>query len=94
MKVLKIRGICDLLAIDVSSLTNDEAIFRLGNEYKSEELCKKDLYAIYKPLKRLSVVSGIAKTVISNEQNANQILRNFPDIISKYDKTAVQEPLM
>lgn len=92
MKVLKIRGICDLLAIDVS-VSDTDSIFRLGNELKNEELGKRDFYTLFKPPKRLSIVSGVAKTVISTEQNTNQILRNFPDLISKYDKTAVQEPL-
>jgi len=94
MKLLQIRDICDLLAIDVSSLANDETIVRLENELKNEEFYRKDFYAIYKPAKKLCIVSGLRKTVISTEQNINQILRNFPDIISKYDKTAVQESLM
>lgn len=94
MKVLKIRGISDLLAVDISSVSSDESIFRLGGELKNEELCKKDFYTLYKPLRRLAIVSGVAKTIISTEQNIGQILRNSPDIISKYNKTAVQEPLM
>lgn len=94
MKVLKIRGICDLLAIDISSMVSDESIFRLGNELKNDEFYKNDFYAIYKPSKMLNIVSGVTKTVISTEENTKQILRNYPDIVTKYDKAAIQEPLM
>ena len=92
-KVLKLRGIYLLLIIDMSSISRDELSFRLCDELKNEELHKGSFYTIYKPPKRLSVVSGLTQTIISTEFDSNRIIHDFPNVITK-DKTIPQEPIM
>jgi hypothetical protein len=93
MKILKIRGICQLLAIDVSTLEHDETIFRLEMELRTQEFYKDEALQLYKTVKGLSAVCGINKAILSNELKIKQIISKYPDMAMKFDEKTMPEPL-
>ena len=92
IKILKIRGMCQILAVDVSALPGD-IVAKMNSEFINNKMEEKLSYRIYKPDNKLGVVSGMNKTVLSTESNVGQILNKFPDLISNIDLESVNEPL-
>jgi hypothetical protein len=93
IKIIKIRGFCQIIAADISALPGD-TILKIDSELMSDKIEEKLSYKIYKPDNRLCVVSGINKTVLSTESNVGQILKKFPDLISNVDLESINEPLL
>ncbi len=91
IKILVTRAICQILAVDISSSGGDEILNQ--SELISQKIEETAFYKIYKPYKKLCVVSGTRDTVLSTEINASQILQKFPDLCSKIDLDSVNEPL-
>ncbi len=73
MKVLKIRGYGQPLAVNISSEKADDQLSKLQNELKNELLCEDASFVVYNP-KRLHVVSNRDKTIISTEKSVKEIL--------------------
>ena len=92
IKILKIRGLCQIIAIDVSVLSGD-TVAKIDSEFISNKIEEKVAYRIYKPDNKLCAVSGINETVLSTESNIGQILKKFPNLISSIDLESVNEPL-
>ncbi len=92
IKITKIRGLCQIIAIDVSSLPGD-TIVKIDSELMNNKIEEKVSYKIYKPDNKLYVVSGINKTVLSTESNIGQILKKFPELIRNVGLESVNEPL-
>lgn len=93
IKIVQIRGLCRIIAADISSLSGD-AIVKIESEFMNNKIEEKVSYKIYKPDNKLCVVGGINKTVLSTESNSGQILKKFPDLISNMDLESVNEPLL
>lgn len=92
IKIAKIRGLCQIIAVDISALSGD-TIVKIDSGFINNKIEEKLSYKIYKPDNKLGVVSGINKTVLSTENNVGQILKKFPDLISNMDLESVNEPL-
>lgn len=93
MKVLKIRGICLITAIAFKDYPMD-VVYQLEQEYRNELIYQNsDMSSLgFKPIKKLHVVSGAEKTIISIYQNCKSIIKNHPELIKKIDN--VEESLI
>lgn len=92
IKILRLRGLCPIMAVDISALGGD-IIVKIDSELINNKIEEAVSYKIYRPDTKLCVVSGINKTVLSTENNAAQILKKFPGLISSIDLESVNEPL-
>ena len=72
MKVLKLRGLCQLLAVNISSMQSVDSMAVLEAKFSD----------LYKSSKKLLVVANLYETVVSTEQNIKNILSNHPELIS------------
>jgi hypothetical protein len=93
MKILKIRGLCLLLAIDASGAKHDETIFRLEMELKTNAFFKDTDCSLYAPTKGFAVVGGVNETVITNEMTVKEVIRQNLTLTMTYDEKAMFEPL-
>lgn len=92
VKVLKIRALCQILAVDMSASGGD-TILKIDSELMNNKIEETVFHKIYKSDNKLCMVSGINKTVLSTESNIGQILKKFPDLTSNIDLESVNEPL-
>ncbi len=94
MKVLKLRGACQLVGIDVSASGQRDLAFRLALELREQQTTRGATWQVFSPPKQLCVVSGVKRSVISTEQNSNQLLRTHPDLATAFDPATMHEPLL
>lgn len=94
MKVLKLRGLCQLVGIDISASGQRDLAFRLALELREQQVARGASWQVFAPPKQLCVVSGMKRSVISTEQNINQLLRTHADLATVFDPAAMNEPLL
>jgi hypothetical protein len=94
MKVLKLRGVCQLLGIDVSASDPRDVAFRLALELREQQIARGASWQVFKSPKQLCVVSGTKQSVISTEQNTSQIFRSRQNLATTFDPTTMNEPLL
>ncbi len=80
LKIIKIRGYGQPLAINILSENIDDQILKLKEELKGKILFEDDLVSVYDPGK-LEVVSNRDKTIISTERSIKDIVKNRHDLV-------------
>lgn len=95
LKRLKLRGLADLLAIrgGIEAVELDEPLTHLTRAFDEHLLYADDDQTVlaFRAIQRLSVVSGLRKTVLSTDVNCEEIVRSRPDLW--HDVSILHEPL-
>jgi hypothetical protein len=94
MKVLQLRCLCRIIALDGSALKFDDAATSLGPEFRSQPVFRNDVLEVSAPTRGLCVVSGFHKTVISANKNSRGIIGAFPELVMIDVATLTDEPIL
>jgi hypothetical protein len=94
MKILQVRQLCPILAIDVSALKFDEVKARLEQDFKSEQIYKNEAIEVSMTAPQCYVVAGIYKAIISTERRVKEIIRAHPEIVTSGAMQNTDEPIL
>lgn len=81
MKALKLRGLCQLLAVNISSVKVSDWLVTLESGLQEAKIVGDNSISIYRPLKRPLVVANLYKTIITTERDIKYILSNHPEMV-------------
>jgi len=93
LKVMKMKAVAPFLGVDVSQTSDSSVVVKLEEIFSADLLQETLGCKVFHP-KKCCFVSGLRKTVVSNEHGSGRVLKDFPDLAGKFDPSSLNEPLI